>query len=53
MKYKPTIQGYAHRLKKQLLGHIDNLGMRNKSKAVLHAVVLGDRSEIDNDLQAD
>ena len=53
MKYKPTIQGYAHRLRKQLLGHIDNLGMRNKSKAVLHALVLGDRSEIDNDLQAD
>lgn len=53
VKYKPTIQGYAHRLRKQLLGHIDNLGMRNKSKAVLHALVLGDRSEIDNDLQAD
>ena len=40
----PSLKGYAFSLREQLQGHVDKLGMRKQSKAVLQALVLGDRS---------
>jgi competence protein ComEC len=47
----PSLRGYAFSQREQLLQHIDKLGMRKQSEAVLQALVLGDRSELDTHLQ--
>ena len=47
----PSLKGYAFSLREQLLEHVDKLGMRKQSKAVLQALVLGDRSDLDAHLQ--
>lgn len=47
----PSLKGYAFSLREKLLEHVDKLGMRKQSKAVLQALVLGDRSELDAHLQ--
>lgn len=47
----PSLKGYTFSLREQLLEHVDKLGMRKQSKAVLQALVLGDRSDLDAHLQ--
>ena len=47
----PSLREYAFSLRLQLLQHIDKLGMRKQSEAVLQALVLGDRSELDTHIQ--
>ena len=47
----PSLRGYAISIREQLLQHVDKLGMRKQSQAVLQALVLGDRSELDAHLQ--
>jgi competence protein ComEC len=51
MHKTPSFRGYAFSVREQLLQHIDKLGMRKQSEAVLQALVLGDRSELDAHLQ--
>lgn len=47
----PSLRGNAFSQREQLLQHVDKLEMRAQSEAVLQALVLGDRSDLDAHLQ--
>jgi len=48
---KQSVRGFAQKTREKMLGYVDHLQLRDQSKAVMKALVLGDRSEIDAHLQ--
>ena len=48
---KKSVRGVAQKTREKMLGYVDHLQLRDQSKAVMKALVLGDRSDIDAHLQ--